>query len=178
MTLPSTWKIYAGALGLIVVASMIGLGYHQYTSMVAETQTLSADKAELTLALSTEKATVTSLKGAITTWQQSYDQLGAKFGELEKMAQQASAEARRLDKLFGTTDIEALARVRPDLVEHSINAMSDRMRCLLEHATAEDRRDTSECPAAPDFATPAASGAGADSAVQVPGGHAAAPPGR
>jgi hypothetical protein len=123
-----------GVLGVGLVA-MIGLGYRHYTGLLEKVTKLSSEKVSLQTSLRDEKATSEKLRANSWRWKHSYDKLVVSHAEAQRQAERATAEARRLDQLFGRHDLEALALAKPRLVQNRVNAASDSALRLLSCAT-------------------------------------------
>lgn len=118
------------ALGLIIT-----LGYKHYTGVLEENKVLAASNAELALSLEVQGETVKSQASAILEWQLAVEEAQQQNEELARVAQQATAESRRLNAIFAEHDLTRLSLAKPGLIERRINSGTARVGRMLECAS-------------------------------------------
>jgi hypothetical protein len=144
-------KLALWAFAALSLGSMILLGYRHYSGMVRQGQEQAARVAELEVALAVEQE-------AVRTLQAQAEELQADLKEQGRVAQRASAEARRLNAIFAEHDLTRLALAKPGLVERRVNDGTARVGRVLVCLTTPDCDDGSaNAPGpAPTVADPAA----------------------
>ena len=133
LSIKPSW-IIAG-VGALAVGLIITLAWRHYEGLVQANANLEAANAELALALEIEKDTVEVQQQAITEWQAAAVEWQKEQQRLARVAQQATAESRRLNGIFAEHDLTRLALAKPGLIERRINAGTDRAGRLLECAS-------------------------------------------
>jgi len=113
------------------LALIITLSYRHYTGLVAENTALASSNAELSLALEVQGKTVTAQEDALREWQMAAEEAELLNIELQRVAQQATAETRRLNAIFAEHDLTRLSLAKPGLIERAINrGTADAFRML------------------------------------------------
>ncbi|ADK73403.1 hypothetical protein RDJLphi1_gp01 [Roseobacter phage RDJL Phi 1] len=136
-------KLAIAGLLTVAMATIIGLGYRHYTSLLSERDILKANNAVLETAVGTQQTTIDAQTAAISEWDQVLAELSARMEEMERVQLAATQETRRLNALFSEHDLRRLSFQRPGLIEPRINDGSDRAIRLLECATGAGGAD---CP--------------------------------
>lgn len=142
MVFNKTRLIIAGVL-IAGVLGIVTLGYHHYTSLLAEREALRADNIRLETAVETQHETIDAQAAAIEQWDQAQQALLARMEELERVQRAAADETRRLNELFSDHDLTELARERPGLIAPVLTDGAARANRLLECATGAGGED---CP--------------------------------
>ncbi|KFH18443.1 hypothetical protein ELZ19_07030 [Brucella abortus] len=134
--------IFGGVVALAVV-TIIGLGYVHYNGLVDERDRLRTERAQLETAVRLQDQTLDAQAEALEEWQEAHRGLLARFEEMQRVADEAHAETRRLHALFSQHDLADLAARRPGLIERRINAGTTRIGRMLECASGAPGPD---CP--------------------------------
>ncbi len=142
-------KMAVGAAILLVV----GLAFRHYTGLVDAKAQLSAQVAQITLALDVEQATVAQLEANIEEWAEAQERLRATLIAQTKAAAVAREETERINDIFARHDLGKLARAKPGLIESIINRGTTDILRMLECASGNDRCDANNgAEAVPDAA--------------------------
>lgn len=118
------------ALGLIIT-----LAANHYKGLLAENTALAASNAELALALEVQGATVNAQESALLDWQIAAEEAELMNVELQRVAQQATSETRRLNAIFAEHDLTRLSLAKPGLIERRLNSGTSRVQRMLECAS-------------------------------------------
>lgn len=137
----SKWKMIAAGLAALAVVTTIGLTYRHYTGLLSKVETLQTNNTRLQTAVDEQTATIDAQEQAISEWQESQDELIARVEELQRIAQEANREVRRLNGIFSRHDLTELARKKPGLIERRINDGTDRIGRMLHCATGAEGED-------------------------------------
>ena len=140
--MPSVKTIVIGLAALFIV-SIVAAGYWHYTSLVAQVATLTADNTTLKSAVKTQAETIKEAQGAIGEWKEAQAELQRRFEELQRVAEAAGSETRRLNELFAQHNLGQLGRAKPALVQRRLNSGTDAARRMLECASGARGAD---CP--------------------------------
>jgi len=132
--------VFAGVIGLLLLG-MLGTAYWHYTRTVAENRALLAEKATLETAINTQSLTITAQRDAIDGWEEHSRELVRQMETLQRVGEEARTETRRLNELFRSHNLGALAARRPGFIEDRVQRGADRIGCLLEQASGADRPD-------------------------------------
>lgn len=132
----STAKLYIyGILAGVILAAGIA-AYWYYSWSQNEIKTLTANNEKLTLAVETQKETITNLKADGQQQFETLQQTNQKF-------QDARIENNKLKEILGKHNIGYLATQKPKLVEKAVNRGTDHAgRCMellsgAKHTAAE-----------------------------------------
>jgi len=118
------------ALGLIIT-----LGYRHYTNLIESNAQLQASNAQLQLAIAIEQETSALKDSAILAWQLAAEEAQLEQERLARVAQQATAETRRLNAIFAEHDLTRLSLAKPGLIERRLNSGTARIGRMLECAS-------------------------------------------
>lgn len=141
------------AAGFFAVAFLLTTGGVWY--LIRDRDALMAEKGRVEVALETQKVATDTAMKAVEAWKASSETFQETLKTMGEAQAEATKETRRLNELFSKHDTGRLARGRPKMVEDRVNAGADRMRRLLEDASAgrgpAGRRaaGAAEAPAAP-----------------------------
>ena len=99
---------------VVIVASLVAVGYWYFNYSQTKIAALEADKAKLTVAVDLQKKTIASLQSFITKQAENFTSLQKELADAEK-------EKANLAAKLAEHDIEALARAKPGLIEKVFN---------------------------------------------------------
>jgi len=113
---------------VVVVASLLAVGYWYFNYSQARIAALEADKAKLTVAVDLQKKTIESL-------QEFMSKQAENLTELQKELAAAESEKAKLSAKLAKHNLEELARSKPGLIENIINAASNKELQDLKNMT-------------------------------------------
>lgn len=131
--IPGKWLVAgvaALALGLI-----IKLAYSHYTGMQQQIIDLEASNAQLQVAIEIEQESGAIKDDAIREWRMAAEESQLENERLARVAQEASAESRRLNAIFAEHDLTRLTLAKPGLIERRVNSGTARALRMLECAS-------------------------------------------
>ncbi len=131
-------KIFIAGIALIAVLATIYLGYRHYTGLLETVRVLGINNAQLETAVGIQQYTIDDQGEVLVEWRVSQDALVALVAELQRVAEDAERETRRLNDIFSRHDLTRLARARPGLIERRINAGAVASLRMLECASGAE----------------------------------------
>lgn len=137
--------IIAG-IAALAVGTIITLAWNHYTGLLETVTTLEKEKTQLLLTVAIEKETNEIQAEALLEWQQSATDWKAQTEEMSRVAQQATAESRRLNAIFAEHDLTRLSLAKPRLIERRLNSGTARVGRLLVCATTPGCESNSGSP--------------------------------
>lgn len=130
-------------IGTLALGLFIFLAWRHYTGLLETINTLKTNSALLESAVGTQEQTIQVQQKALQEWKKNQEELTRLIQESHRIAQDASSEVRRLNAIFVSHDLDALAKKKPGLIQQRINSGSDLSRQLLECSSGAKRDD---CP--------------------------------
>jgi hypothetical protein len=129
------WKLVLciGSIGLLL--TLLSLGYIRRIGLESERDALVHQVSTLEGNLLVERSHKDRALQAIGEWKEAAARQQATAEELRRVNRDATAEIRRLTKVFGEHDLRKLAQAKPKLVEDRVNTGTDAARRLLNCTT-------------------------------------------
>lgn len=136
-------KVVIAGIMVSAVLAIVGAGYVHYNGVLKDRESLRAQVGQLELAKAVQDGALEAQAEAIKEWQESRKALLERMQELQQVADQASAESRRLNALFSSGRFGRLSREKPSIVEDRVNNGTSRAIRMLECATGASGNDCS-----------------------------------
>jgi len=133
--IPIPSKLVVAGVATLALGLIITLAYRHYTGMQARIVELEASNSALQVALEVEQSTSAAKDSALLEWQIAAEEAQLQAEHLAAVAQQATAETRRLNAIFAEHDLTRLALAKPGLIERRINSGTASAFRMLECAS-------------------------------------------
>jgi len=119
--IPISPKFIIAGVATLVIGLIITLSYKHYTGLIETINELTEVNAQLAFGLEIEQQTSLAKDEALSKWQKAAEENKLIMEKLSSVAQQATAENRRLNGIFAEHDLTRLALAKPKLIENRIN---------------------------------------------------------
>lgn len=122
-------------LAALAIVSAVGAFYIHYQGLVRDNATLTANNAQLTSALETQKKANEAAVARIGEFAVVLDRQRETMEEFAKMTEEASRTIRRINDVFASHDFQNLLNKKPGLIVRRVNSgTADTLR-MFECAT-------------------------------------------
>lgn len=125
----------------VLVASVVGLGYWHYTSLVSDLEEKTKQITRLEGQVAQERSNVQEAVRVNGLWAAEQQRTVETLKRLTAVQEDASSTSRRLEDALARINLGQLAEDAPDDAEARVNRGTERVRSLLEHATRGTKPD-------------------------------------